>query len=183
MASIFSKDPTARPPLPPYAIERIQREIDHLKKRTSVRTLGGSSLTLSRMISAIALCSIIALYFMDPFLYAYHKGDAIRTYLYLHNHGSEEKAQTLASTGIFTENEVNDLRHRQGSFQDYFSSPQQAEQTADSIMSYMSGLNSLHSGQYDRLDPIGKLRYILFVRTGLFLPSIWSGLNPSVISE
>lgn len=181
MESLFSKDPTARPPLPPYAIERIQQEIEHLRKRSSVRSLRADSLSATRFFSAFALCALLWLYFMDPFLYAYHKGDAIRTYLYLHNHGSEQKAITLVSTGIFSETEVRYLSHRQGSFQEYFATPQAAEQTADTIIGYMNGLNDLRAGQYDRLDPLGKLRYLLFVRPGFLPPSSWDALNPSVI--
>jgi len=183
MASLFSKDPTARPPLPPYAIERIQKEIEHLRKRQSTRDAAGKNLAFARLAASCALCALVWLYFMDPFLYAFHKGDAIRTYLYLHNHGSEAKAQALAATRIFSNTEIDYMNHQQGSYQDYFASPQQAEQKADSIVNYMNGLNQLHTGQYDQLDPVGKLRYLLFVRTGLLPPSDWSTLNPSVAME
>lgn len=180
MASLFSKDPTARAALPPYAFERIEREIAHLRKASLARHKPGESLTLARMVTSLALCSLLCLYFMDPFLYAYHKGDAIRTYLYLHNHGSEQKAQVLLSTKIFSDSEVEALNHRTGSFQDYFAGPTQAAEKADSIVNYMNGLYYLHKGQYDDLDPIGKLRYLLFFRTGLTPPMDWAGLTPVV---
>jgi hypothetical protein len=180
MASLFSKDPTAPVLLPPYALERIEREIAHLRKSSSVRHKPGEKLTVARVASSVAICTLLCLYFMDPFLYAYHKGDAIRTYLYLHNHGSDEKAQALLSTRIFSNSEIDVLNHRDGTFQDYFSSPMQAEQSADSIVNYMNGLYYLRMGQYDSLDPIGKLRYLLFFRTGLLPPTDWSALTPSV---
>jgi hypothetical protein len=183
MASIFSRDPTVRPPVPRYAIERIQREIEHLKKGSSSRYGNTKSSVYTRTIFATALCALLWLYFMDPFLYAFHKSDAIRTYLYLHNYGSEDKANTLAASGILSETEVNDLNHQQGTFQDYYSSPQQAEQAADSTVNYMNGLHELRTGQYERLDPIGKLRYLLFVRLGLLPPSSWSALNPSALEQ
>lgn len=181
MESLFSKDPTARPPLPPYAIERIQQEIEHLRKRSSVRSARAESLGPTRFFSAFALCALLWLYFMDPFLYAYHKGDAIRTYLYLHDHGNEQKAASLVSTGIFSEMEARYLSNQQGPFPEYFASPQEAEQTADAIIGYMNGLSDLRAGQYDRLDPIGKLRYLLFVRQGFLPPNSWDALSPSII--
>jgi len=180
MASLFTKDPTARAPLPPYSFERIEREIAHLRKSGSIRSKPGENLTVTRMVSFIAICALLWLYFMDPFLYAYHKGDAIRTYLYLSHYGGEQKAQALVATRIFTASEIRALNHRQGSFQDYFSSPAQADQTADSIMNYMNGLYYLQMGDYDALDPIGKLRYLLFIKTGLLPPTDWSGLTPTV---
>jgi hypothetical protein len=180
MASLFSKDPTARAALPPYAFERIEREIAHLRKSGSVRHRPGEKLTAARIATSIAFCTLLCLYFMDPFLYAYHKGDAVRTYLYLHHYGSDQKAQVMLSTGIFSNSEVDALNHREGSFQDYYSGPAQAEQTADSVVNYMNGLYYLRMGQYDQLDPIGKLRYLLFFRTGLTPPTSWGGLNPSI---
>jgi hypothetical protein len=183
MASLFSKDPTARAVLPPYSLERIEREIAHLRQSSSVRHKAGEKYTMARWASSIAVCALLMLYFMDPFLYAYHKGDAIRTYLYLHNHGSEDKAQVLLSTKIFSTSEIEVLNHRQGSFQDYYSTPTEAGKSADSIVDYMNGLYYLRMGQYDQLDPIGKLRYLLFFRTGLTPPTDWSGLTPSVLGS
>jgi hypothetical protein len=183
MESLFSKDPTARPPLPPYSIERIAQEIEHLRKRTSARYAHGEKPTTMRLFAAIALCSLLSLYFMDPFLYAFHRGDAIKAYLYLHNYGSDEKAKALVVSHILSENEATVLNGEHGAFQDYFNSPQQAEKTAESIVAYTNGLVYLNTGQYERLDPVGKLRYLLFYRTGFLPPVQWSGLNPSVIHE
>jgi len=179
MASLFSKDPTARPPLPPYAFERIEQEIAHLRA-VSARHKAEEKTTMARVISCLAICTLLWLYFMDPFLYAYHKGEAIRTYLYLHNYGGEQKTQALLATQILSPSEKEALDHRQGSYQDYFANTVQAEQTADSIVNYMNGLYYLRKGDYDELDPVGKLRYLLFFRTGLLPPIDWSGLTPSV---
>jgi hypothetical protein len=182
MPSLFSKDPTVRPPLPPYALERIEQEIAHLRKSRSVRhkVKDGERVTVAQIASYFAVCVLLLLYFMDPFLYAYHKNDAIRTYLYLYHNGGEQKAQALLATRIFSESEMEALNRRQGSFQNYFSSPAQAEHTADSVVNYMNGLYYLRMGQYDELNPIGKLRYLLFFRTGFLPPTNWDGLTPKV---
>jgi len=179
MASLFSKDPAARPPVPRYGKERIQQEIEHLKNRSSVRTAQEKKRSLAQFISCAVVFAFLGLYFMDPFLYAYHKNSAIKTYLYLHSYGSEQKAGALAATGILSETEVHDLNRKQGAFQDYFSTPQRAEEAANSTIDFMNGLQALRLGQYEHLNPIGKLRYILFVRFGLPPPRYWDALNPS----
>jgi len=180
MASLFSKNPSLRPPLPPYSFERIEKEIDHLRKKGSVRNRKGESMMMARLVSSIAIGALLWLYFMDPFLYAYHKGDAIRAYLYLSHYGGAQKAQALVASEIISPSEQRTLDRRNGAYQDYFTGPAQAAQTADSIVSYMKGLSKLRTGQYDALDPIGKLRYILFVRMGLLPPVNWSSLDPAV---
>jgi len=179
MASLFSKDPAARPRAPRYAIERIQKEIDHLKNRSSVRYGAQRNLARARVIGSFTLCALLWLYFMDPILYAFHKRDAMRIYLYLHNYGSDQKTTALIATGILSDTEINDLNRRQGNFQDYFSTPQSADQEADSTIRYLNGLYYLRTGQYDFLDPVGKLRYLLFVRFGFLPPTYWNVLNPT----
>ncbi len=130
--------------------------------------------------ASIALFFLLALFVMDPFLYAMHKSHAIHAYLYLHNYDSTTATKSLASSGIFTPGEITVMNTQEGSYQNYFTSPQQAEETAASVVDFMKGLHALHYGQYLQLDPIGKLRYLLFVRIGLYPPTTWSGLNPSV---
>ncbi len=118
---------------------------------------------------------------MDPFLYAWHKSDAIKAYLYLHNHYSDSSTQALASSGIFTKSEIRQMNEREGNYDDYFSSANEAQQKASGIVGFMAGIRDLRAGRYDLLDPIGKLRFLLFVRIGLNPPTVWSGLNPSVL--
>jgi hypothetical protein len=72
------------------------------------------------------------------------------------------------------------MNDRHDSPQGNFSSPAQAEQTAASVVGFMNGVHDLRYGHYEQLDAIGKLRYLLFVRMGLFPPASWSGLNPTV---
>ena len=182
-SSIFGKDPSQQPVPPAFARARIEREIAHLKKPQSTRH-GPNEHDIQGIFSfCVILFAIIGLYFMDPFFYSWYKGDAIQAYLYLHNCDSDQKAQALIATGILTQEDVEILNRRHGSFQDYYSSPQEAEKTADSIISFMNGLSKQRTGPYDDLDLLGKIRYNLFCRWGLNPPSEWTSLNPAVKDE
>ena len=180
MASIFSREPNDKKPLDPFARERIASEIDHLKKPKSVRNAREQSQRLGVWVSVLVLLVLLGLFFMDPVVFSWKRGDAIHAYLYLHNYGKEDKAQAIAATGIFTTSDINALNHRQGSFQDYFPTPAAAADSADSIVAYMKGVTDLHARRYDRLDILGKIRYQLFVRWGLDPPTQWDMINPSV---
>jgi hypothetical protein len=180
MASIFDKDPAEKPEVPIYGRERIESEIAHLKKPKSVRDLKAEKYAYARFIVVTLVLAIIGLYVLDPILFAYHRGDAIRAYLYLHNYGSDAKAQALASTRILTADEILTLNHRTGSFQDYYPSAQAATDKADEIIAYLQNVHNLHIGKYDQLTLLNKVRFYLFVQTGIPLPTEWSALNPSV---
>jgi len=176
MGSLFSKEPPPREPTP---LERIGPEIGHLKNKTSVRT-GKAARSRARWYFAAILCAMLWLYVMDPFLYAWHKYEAIQAYLYLHSYDSPGATQALIDTGILSPVEVRKMNDEHGSDPDYFSSPREAQQKAAAIVRYMKGLQDLHAGRYDQLDFVGKIRYTLFFRTGLPVPTSWSALNPSV---
>jgi hypothetical protein len=182
-SSIFGKDPSDKPTASAYARERIEKEIEHLKKPKSTRYGPNERMTLGIFVSGVIAAAIAALYLMDPLLYAWHKGDAVQAYLYLHNYDSDLKAQALVTSGILTPDEATLLNHRQGSFQDYYSSPEQAEKTADSLIAFMNDMSKLRSGPYQDLDTLGKIRYNLFCRWGLIPPSQFSFLNPAIKSE
>jgi NADH:ubiquinone oxidoreductase subunit 5 (subunit L)/multisubunit Na+/H+ antiporter MnhA subunit len=175
MGSLFGKEP---PPPEPTVFERIGPEITHLKNKTSVRD--GKGRRRMPWTLTVLLCALLVLYVMDPFLYAWYKYEAVRTYLYLHNYDSPAATRALIETGIFTPEEVSTMNNKQGSYQDYFSSPQEARQRAASIVSYMNGVKDLHAGRYEQLHLVGKIRYTLFVSTGLVLPTYWDFLTPSV---
>ncbi|MDB4793523.1 hypothetical protein OAG63_00745 [Methylacidiphilales bacterium] len=164
--------------MPPYAPERIEKEVAHLKKLYPSR-YKRRGVPVTRIISCLVLGLLLGLYFMDPFLYAFHKSEAIRAYLYLHHYGSDQEAQALLATRIFSDSEIRALDSRYGSFQDYFASPAQADQTANTIVNYLNGVTYLHLGKYDQLDSVGKLRYFFFFRTGLLPPTDWSFLTPT----
>lgn len=179
MASIFNKDPATDRPLSNF--DRIAPEVAHLKKSSSVRHgPGEATRRTAPYLITLLVCALLWLYGMDTVLYAWHKSEAIRVYLYLHNYGSQSKIDALLSTHMFTGDEISIMNSRQGSFQDYFPSRTAAEQKADSIVDYIHSVADLHAGKYDKLDDIGKLRDILFIRPGLFVPTQWDLLNPAV---
>jgi hypothetical protein len=128
----------------------------------------------------LAVLALLGLFFLDPVVFSWKRGDAIHAYLYLHNFGKEEKAQAIAASGILTASEIDILNHRQGTFQDYFPTPASAADCADSIVAYLKSVADLHARRYDRLDVLGKIRYQLFVRWGLDPPTQWDMINPSV---
>ena len=177
MDSLFHREPVARP-LTIY--ERLAPEIVHLQKRASTRHGKGKPGGLTTWLFVFAIGAALWLFFMDPFVYALKRSEAIRAYLYLHSYDSDASVQALLSTRILSENEVILLNRKAGNYQDYFSNHQDAEAEAASIVAYMNSLRTLHEGPPENLDPIGKLRYFLFIRSGLIPPTSWSGLNPSV---
>jgi hypothetical protein len=176
MESIFRKVPTPRAPT---VYDRIGPEIKHLLKGASVRDAHSRS-RAGAWAASIAVAILLWLFFMDPFLYSFHKSAAMRAYVYLHNYNSASATDGLIASGMFTKDEILTLNERHGSFQSYFSSPTDAEQGAANAVAFMNGLHALHFGQYAQLDPIGKIRYLLFVRMGIYPPMVWSGLNPAV---
>ncbi len=180
MGSIFGKDPGKPAPLSPYARERIDREIAHLKKRRSVRDPKERDRSLAAWLLVLIAGGLLWLFFMDPVLYGFKRGDAIKAYLYLHGYGSDVRARQLAQSGIFTPHELDLLNQRQGDFQAYYSSPLSANEAAAGIVHYMKQLDELHGGHPEQLDALGKVRYQLFVRWGLQPPTHWSVLDPAI---
>jgi len=176
--SLFHKKTPAGPSPTPY--ELIEPEIVHLKKGYSIRYGQRAKPKMPPWLLITGICGLVWLYLMDPFLHAWYKGEAVRTYLYLHNYGSGPLANNLISSQIFSADEVNVLNHQTGSFQDYYASPEAATREAGTIINYMTTVRLLHDGKYQQLDPVGRMRYLLFIRTGLVLPTDWSFLDPSV---
>ena len=167
-------------PSSPFARELIEKEIAHLKKKGSVRHAQEERRHLSRGLMILAILGVLWLYFMDPILYAYDRGDAIRTYLYLHKYGNDAKAAALAASGFLSAYETQQLDKRQGSFQDYFNGTEAADRKADALIRYLQGVHNLHQDNYPALSPLNKFRYTVFVKTGLTPPAQWEFLNPSI---
>ena len=176
--SLFHKATPKGPSPTPY--ELIEPEIVHLKKGYSIRHGPRAQKKAPPWLVILAFCGLGWLYLMDPVLHAWYKGDAIRTYLYLHNYGTGPLADQLIATQIFSTEEVDALNHRHGSFQDYYASPEAANRQAQIIVDYMAALHLLHDGNYQHLDPVGRMRYLLFIRTGIVPPMEWSVLDPTV---
>jgi hypothetical protein len=176
--SIFEKQkPDDRPPTP---IELIEPEIVHLRKGYSIRygQKGGPKRPL--WLVFLAFCTLVWLYLMDPIYHAWYKGEAGTAYLYLHNYGGGARATELAACGILSPDEIQMLDRRDGSFQDLYPSPAMAAKKAQTIVAYMKSVHDLHAGNYIDLDPLQRMRYLLFIRTGLFLPTQWNFLDPQV---
>jgi hypothetical protein len=177
----MSSPTDSQPPgQPQFKRELIEKEIGHLKKRQSVRHANESKRGRAKMLIAAAVFGLLWLYFMDPFLFSYNRGDAIRVYLYLHNYGADKKAQAVANSGLLTPYEVAQLNRRLGSFQDYFNGTAPAQKKADQLIAYMNQVHALHQRQYDSLSLVNKVRYFLFMETGLIPPTHWDGLNSSI---
>jgi hypothetical protein len=128
----------------------------------------------------IGACGFAWLYLMDPIEHSWYKAEAIKAYLYLHNYGAGNEATELAGSGILDAEEVTLLNQQRGSYQDYYATPQAAAKEATVIVSYLTSVKLLHAGRYEQLDPVGRMRYLLFIRTGLVLPTAWAFLDPVV---
>jgi hypothetical protein len=176
--SLFHKKKPENPSPTPYDL--IEPEVAHLKKSRSIRHGPHAKPTTPPWLLFIAICGLAWLYLMDPFFHAWYKGEAIRTYLYLHNFGAGSLTDSLVASQILSPEEVHVLNGRQGSFQNYYASPEAANREAEAIINYMTTLRLLHAGKYEHLDPVGRMRYLLFIRTGIVLPTDWSFLDPSV---
>jgi hypothetical protein len=164
----------------PFARELIEKEIEHLKKRRGVRNTHDTERSLGKGLLCVAVLALLWLYAMDPFFFSYNRGDAARVYLYLHNYGNDAKARAVAGCGLLLPSEVAQLDRRTGSYQDYFNGTGPAEQKAAELIAFMDQVKALHQGRYESLSLVNKLRYFLFVKTGLTPPIRWQALNSSI---
>jgi hypothetical protein len=181
MAKSLFQHAAAKNPTPsPY--ELIEPEIVHLQKGYSIRHGPKAGKKAPPWVMVIGFLGLAWLYLMDPIMHAWYKGEAARTYLYLHNYGTGDRAEKLAESQILSADDIKTLSHRTGSYQDYYSTPTAAAQEADDIIEYMNNVRLLHQGRYQQLDPVGRMRYLLFIRTNLFLPTSWDFLDPNVSS-
>jgi hypothetical protein len=182
--SLFHRDsPEKRAPAKLNPHELIEPEVVHLKKGYSIRHGAKPKPTTPGWLVFLAFCGLAWLYLMDPPYHAWYKGEAVKTYLYLHNYGSTELANSLAATGIFRDDELTTLNNRTGAFQNYYPSADVANKSAEKIIDYMNNVKHLHEGRYQDLDPVGRMRCLLFVRTGIYLPTQWDFLDPTVNPE
>jgi hypothetical protein len=170
--------PTAPQPATPH--ELIHKEVAHLKKGKSSRYGDKPVRKASTWALVGVICVVIWLYVMDPVLHAWYKGDAIRTYVYLHYFGTSEQAAELASTGILRPDEIVYLDRSPETYKDNFASLQEAQVSSHKIIQYMNSVRKLHAGKYEKLDFIGTVRYDLFIRNGIETPTEWTSLDPVV---
>jgi hypothetical protein len=178
--SLFQKNAPREAPPTPY--ELIEPEIVHLKKGYSIRYGEKRPKRTAPWILIIGFLWLVWLYVMDPVIHAWYKGEAVRTYLYLHNYGAGPELQKLVATGLLNQDEIAVLNSRHDPVQDYYATPQAAAAQATAITTYLNNVALLHAGKYQQLDPIGRMRFLLFIRTKLYLPQSWDFLDPSVSS-
>ena len=164
----------------PFSRELIEKEIEHLKKRRGTRRASEHPRAWSKLILIGLFLGLLGLWGMDAVLFSYNRGNAINVYLYLHNYGNDAKAAAVADSGLLTPDEARQLDERQGSFQDYFTGTAEAEAKGTKLIGFMQQLNDLHHSRYERLSPLNKLRYFLFIKTGLIPPIRWNVLNSSI---
>ena len=172
----------AVPPAPgPYAIERIEKEIAHLRQRESARHGPGQRRTRRLAWLLILLgTTLLGLFLIDPAEHALRRGQAIHAYLYLHHYGSEKRANELLASQIFSPNEIVILNRRPGDFHEFYASPVEANRAEQAVVSYLQGVDNLHRGKSEELDALGKIRFALFVRLGLNPPIDWKFLDPKI---
>jgi hypothetical protein len=178
--SLFQRKPVELGTGPLSPIQLIEREIDHLKHRASVRDGKRPTRHRSSWFLTLVLGALVLLYILDPLEHAWYRGEAIRAYLYLHSYGAGRDADLLATCGILRPEEISALDTMHGSYQDSYASPQAAATTAQTIVSYMTQARELHAGHYNRLDWLQRVRYVLFIRTGLIPPQAWDFLDPGL---
>jgi hypothetical protein len=176
--SLFHKQALKEAPPTPY--ELIEPEIVHLKKGYSIRYGEKRAKRAPPWILIIGFLWLVWLYIMDPVIHAWYKGEAVRTYLYLHNYGAGPELKQLVASHILSADEISVLDSRHDAVQDYYATPQAAAAQATTITTYIKNVALLHAGKYQQLDPIGRMRFLLFIRTQLYLPQTWDFLDPSV---
>ena len=179
MASLFHKDSPEEKKAPtPHDL--IAKEVEHLKKGTSVRHGGASKNRNVPWLVVIGFVGLAWLYLMDPFYHAWYKGEAIRAYLYLHQYGGQPDIDALVGSHILSPQDIDVLNHRSGTYRDYYSSADDARKRVDVIVKYMNDVQLLHAEKYQTLDPVGRMRCVVFIRFGIVLPTDWAFLDPSI---
>ncbi len=178
--SLFQRKPAANSSTPPTPHELIQKEVAHLKKRSTARLGDKPARTVSLWVLVVIGLGLLWLYAQDPILHAWYKDDAIKAYAYLHNHGTGKDADQLAGCGIMRPEEVVQLNQSLDPSATTYATPKDAAEVAQTVLAYVSSVKMLHTGHYESLDPVGRVRYTLFIRPGIPLPVAWDFLDPSV---
>ncbi len=177
MSSIFDKQ-GAVAALSPNAQARLTVELADYRNRgkKNVRQVAPPSVWMLRMI----LLALVALYFADPFLYALHRAQAIRAYLYIHRYGDTRTLAGLGRSGLLMPTEQRALDNKRGDYRFYFQNPAEAQTAAEAACAYVQSARDLRSARVDRLNGVARLRYFLFVQFGLTPPLEWKALTPKV---
>ena len=178
--SLFHKDQPEEKPKQVDPYDLIHKEVGHLKKGSNVRHGPKARSRAPNWLIVIAFLGLLWLYVMDPIYHAWYKGDAAKAYVYLRNFGSASDVSSLATCGILTAENLDTLNQRSGNFHDYYTSPDAAKRNADDIVHYMNSVRLLHDGKYQQLDPVGRMRYAIFIKFGIVVPTDWTFLDPTI---
>ena len=181
--SLFHRKAEAKPASTRTPHELIQKEVAHLRKRATARHGDKPRRKFAIAATLTVVCLLLGLFFMDPILHAWYRYDAIHAYTYLHYFGGGKEANELATSGILRPDEVHQLNLSPETYKDDFATPRAAAQNARAIIDYMASVRALHSGRYEDLHWLGRLRYDIFVRIGLMPPASWDFLDPDIPSD
>ena len=179
--SLFQRKPdaaSAPTSLTPH--QMIEKEVEHLKKGKLARYGDKPVRKASIWLIVVTLCALVWLYIMDPVMHAWYKYEAAHAYRYLHNYGAGKEFAELAASGILSPEEIHQLDRSTQTDKDYYSTPRAGAQAAQTIVDYMASVKALHKGVYVNLDPVGRVRYTLFVRYGIIPPTSWNFLDPGI---
>ncbi|HSI85367.1 MAG: hypothetical protein ACAI35_07300 [Candidatus Methylacidiphilales bacterium] len=184
MGSLFEKDPTAKPVHGAFAPERLVKEVDHLAEERRLNKVH-PLVKYGRIIGGFLLLIALSLYFLDPFVFASRKTQAIRAYLYQRQHGDEKVAAALLYSGYFDEQERAVLQNRTGNYMEFFNSPEECKRVALEAIRYIDTLRGIHTGNLSKVDGLNRFRYYLFLYPGILppMPVDWSTMTPRVDSK
>ena len=179
MGSLFEKAPTAKPVHGAFARERIVTEVKHVTDAAS-QNRQPVWVRYGRFAGGIVLLILMALYFLDPFVFAARKTQAIRAYLYERQHGDPKIASALLLSGYFDEIERANLQNRTGNFQSFFSSQEDCRRVGKETLRYWNMLVGMHNGNLGNVDGFNRFRYYLFASHGILppMPVEWSTMTP-----
>lgn len=186
MTSIFAKDLSGGVTITPR--ELIAHEIGHLEGMGRSRWRTTPLMATCRTVSALVFFVVLALYFLDPFLYAINKSRAVDAYLYLTHFGDPEDVQSLTDCGMFTARDMHNLAIRTqtvdpSAVQNYFISTTDAKRAIRQAEDYMHEVNALQSGNLTDANRLTRIRYHLFRHFGIITPREWTALNPVMESD
>jgi hypothetical protein len=181
--SLFHRKPDAKATAVLTPHQMIEKETAHLKNRTTARYGDRPKRRLSVWMTVLVLGGLLGLYLLDPILHAWYRYDAIHAYTYLHNFGSGNEATELATCGMFRPDEIVQINRGTLTDKDDYATPQDAAKTARAVLNYVASVKALHNGNYEQLNWLGRLRYDIFVRSGLNPPIAWDVLDPGVPSD
>ncbi|MEM1058424.1 MAG: hypothetical protein AAGK14_04180 [Verrucomicrobiota bacterium] len=175
MNSVFEKARQANA-VELFTYEGIQNEVKN-SARTKVKP--NPLYTLVRVTGVVLFGTLLALFFLDPFIYPIQKTKAMRSIVYLNLYGDPADVQRLAASSLLDDQDVEALMVKDGDYRAFFpGGTAEAREVGASALAYMEEVKAMHEGNVDALTIYNRIRYYLFVPTGLRPPKYWTSLNP-----